>query len=208
VGRDARKEYYSAYLFRFGIRNCSGYYEARKCVVMLTGLWHHLKNDEFREEENFEQVQLGWGGTMAKELSYATDTTTTASYIRMEFEQLKEEHSFEGVRLGWDSKMPPDISAGMRVLAPFGRIMPPSFQRKYDAGRYSGELGKPQFRFSVPDYPRWMSSHLPPGKHRFRITLYFENRPPVQQEFELDWSGKWSDDYESMLKQIKVRKIG
>ena len=218
IGNDAMKEYNSGYLFRIGIRNRSGYYEARNCKVMLIGLSHkrddnfretglsHKRDNNFREEENFEPVQLGWNGTKAKGLSAATDTSTSITRFTSGVEQFQDEQDFERARLGWGSTIP-EISAGMRVFAQFGRIMPPSFQRKHDAGLYSGDPNKPQFRFSVPNYPRWMSSHVLPGKHRFKITLNFENHPPVQQEFELDWSGKWSDDYESMLKEIIIRRL-
>ena len=39
-----------------------------------------------------------------------------------------------------------------------------------------------------------------------RITSYFDDMPPIEQIFELSWSGKCSDDYSSMLKEIKIKK--
>jgi len=120
--------------------------------------------------------------------------------------KFKEDKNFEPVRLEWLPHMPPDISAGMRVFAPFAQIADPEYQTRYEAQLYSGDPTKPQFRFRVPNHPRWMSSHVPPGRHKFRITIHFDNRPPMEREFELVWSGKWSGNYDSMLKEVIIRK--
>ena len=59
----------------------------------------------------------------------------------------------------------------------------------------------------MKDMPRWIVSHVSPGKHKFEITVYFDNIPPVRQTFELTWSGRWSDSYEEMLNQIEIKAL-
>ncbi len=39
-----------------------------------------------------------------------------------------------------------------------------------------------------------------------RITAYFDDMPPIEQIFELYWSGKYSDDYSFILKKIRIKK--
>jgi hypothetical protein len=112
----------------------------------------------------------------------------------------------EPVFLEWDvaKEIPPQD----KVLVPFARIFPPELQRKTD-GLLSGGVDTPQFRFTVlpGGWPRRMTSHVPPGTHRFRLTVFFENVPPVEAELELEWSGKQRESVESMAQEIKIRKL-
>jgi len=52
-----------------------------------------------------------------------------------------------------------------------------------------------------------MTSHVPPGTHRFRLTVFFETVPPAEAELELEWSGKQRESVESMAQEIKIRKL-
>jgi len=110
---------------------------------------------------------------------------------------------FEPVKLNQYSYMPSNISPGMEVFAPFAQIAHPDFQKRFEAQLYSGDPSTPHFRFQVPHYPRWMSSHMPPGKHRFQITVYFENRLPAQQWFELQWPEKPA--YDTILSTMDIK---
>jgi hypothetical protein len=71
-------------------------------------------------------------------------------------------------------------------------------------------LGVPMSQLR-PDYadniPRWMPSHFDIGKHRLLVTVFFEDQPPINQEFEIDWSGEWRTEYRLMKKELLVRKI-
>ena len=120
--------------------------------------------------------------------------------------QFKAAENFEPVRLEWLSHMPVDISPGMRVIVPFGRVTQANGQGTSKASLHSGDLNTPEFRFRAPHWPSWFDSRLAPGTHRFRITAYFDNMPPVQELFELVWLGKWTDDYHKMSRHAKIVK--
>jgi len=122
-------------------------------------------------------------------------------------DRYEKEEKFEPIRLSPLGYGPETILPQMRVFAPFGRIGHVDFQKRFEKGLLSGNPEEPQFRFEMKDMPRWIGSHVAPGKHRFEITVYFDNIPPVSKTFELSWSGRWYDDYEEMLKQIVIKTI-
>ncbi|MBU3959216.1 MAG: hypothetical protein KKI12_08155 [Proteobacteria bacterium] len=107
-----------------------------------------------------------------------------------EGESFVSSKNFEPIKLRQYPYMPSSISPGMRIFVPFARIAHPDYQKKFDSKLYSGNPEIPQFRFQVPNYPRWMSSHVEPGIHRFQITVFFDNRPPVSKMFEFQWPEK------------------
>ena len=111
--------------------------------------------------------------------------------------------NFEPIKLEQYRYMPSNISPGMRIFTPFARIAHPDFQKKVDLKLYSGDPDIPHFRFQVPNYPRWMSSHMQPGTHRFQITVFFDNRPPVNKMFELQWPEKRV--FENILSSIRIK---
>lgn len=114
--------------------------------------------------------------------------------------------NFEPIKLKQYSYMPSNISPGMKIFIPFARIAHPDFQKRFDSKLYSGTPEVPHFRFQVPNYPRWMSSHLEPGVHRFEITILFENRPPINKTFEIDWPDKRSFNNILSTSSIKLYK--
>ena len=118
----------------------------------------------------------------------------------------EEERLFEPIRLNPLGYGPETILPGMSVFSPLGRICHVDYQKRYDT-LLSGEPNEPQFRFEAMDKPRWVLSHVAPGKHRFEITVYFENCPPKRRKFEMSWSGQWDDDYKKMLKQILIKPL-
>jgi len=121
--------------------------------------------------------------------------------------RFEKEEKFEPIRLNPLGYGPETILPKMKVFAPFGKIAHVDFQKRFEKGLLSGNPDEPQFRFEMKDMPRWILSHVAPGKHRFKITVYFENIPPVSKTFELSWSGQWSDDYEKMLKEIVIKPL-
>ena len=147
---------------------------------------------------------------------YNESDNSTIRVARLELTDLQElaEGVFKSwkdvdpVRLEWDSSMPKEIPPRGRVLVPFARIFPPELQRKTDR-ILSGALDIPQIRFTVlpGTWPRKMTSHVPPGTHRFKLTAYFEKAPPAEIELELEWQGKQRGSVESMAQEIKIRKL-
>lgn len=123
--------------------------------------------------------------------------------------QEREEPNFEPLRIGWSSEARVDIGPGNNVFVPFMKIAEAKYQIENEIGDYglSGDQQTPQLRFAAPTWPRWMSSHISPGKYRFLVIVYFDNRKPLQEKFEVNWTGVWSDDYDNMLKQVTIKKI-
>ena len=118
----------------------------------------------------------------------------------------EKEDAFEQVRLFPLSYGPDTILPQMSVFTPLGIIYHVDYQKQFET-LLSGDINEPQFRFRMKDMPRWIVSHVSPGKHKFEITVYFDNIPPVRQTFELTWSGRWSDSYEEMLNQIEIKAL-
>ena len=114
----------------------------------------------------------------------------------------------EPVLLEWGSAQPMEIPPQDKVLVPFARIYPPELQREIDR-LLSGDIGTPQLRFTVlpGTWPRRMTSHVPPGTHRFKLTVFFEETPPAEAELELDWKGERRESVEAMAKDINVRML-
>ena len=110
--------------------------------------------------------------------------------------------------LEWGSAQPMEIPPQDKVLVPFARIYPPELQRETDK-LLSGDIDTPQLRFTVlpGTWPRRMTSHVSPGTHRFRLTVFFEEAPSVEAELELEWSGKRRESVELTAQEIKIRKL-
>jgi hypothetical protein len=154
-----------------------------------------IGNDQTKEYYPLYQYRLG-----IKNLSsYSTIRNYTVKLTGLwNFQDGKfvAEKLFEPFRLKLKDDQR-EIKPGEQIWTPLGRIAHPDFQKKYDAALWSGNPEQPQFRFEMLDTPRWILSHVPPGKHKFNITVFFENGPPVEQEFLLEWTGKWFDDPKS-----------
>ena len=114
----------------------------------------------------------------------------------------------EPVLLEWGSAQSMEIPPQDKVRVPFARIYPPELQGEIDRS-LSGDIDTPQLRFTVlpGTWPRRMTSHVPPGTHRFKLTVFFEEAPPIEAEFELDWPGKQRESIESMVQEIKIMKL-
>lgn len=114
----------------------------------------------------------------------------------------------ETVYLAWDGTKYREIPPGGKVLVPFARIFPPELQREID-GHLSGGVDTPQLRFTVPldRWPRKMTSHIPPGTHRFKIQVFFEKGPPAEIELQLEWTGKHRESPDAMVQEIKIKKL-
>lgn len=120
-----------------------------------------------------------------------------------------EEPNFEPLRIGWGAESRVDIGPGMEIFVPFLKIADVIYQQENEIGDYglSGDRNIPQLRFSASNWPRWMSSHIPVGKHWFLVTVYFDNRKPLQQKFEVKLTDNWNENYTNILEQVTVKTI-
>lgn len=111
------------------------------------------------------------------------------------------------VVLDWDPMQPKDISPKESILVQFARVYPPDLQRMIDK-ELTGNLNIPHFRFAASSqrYPMKMASNVPPGKHQFKLTAYFENAPPAEASFEVEWS-KEAADIEAMVQEVRIRML-
>lgn len=108
--------------------------------------------------------------------------------------------------LEWPRGTPREIPPRDQVLVPFARIYPPELQKITDR-ILSGDIDTPQLRFTVFPWDRRMTSHVPPGTHRFKLTAFFEDMPPAEMELELEWPGQRRESVESMAQEIKIGKL-
>lgn len=108
--------------------------------------------------------------------------------------------------LEWPIDIDKDISPKENVFVPFARIFPPEIQKMRDT-LLSGDIEVPQIRFTVAMWDRQMTSHIPIGTHRFKITAFFENNPPAEAGFQLEWSGERRENIDSMVNDIKITQI-
>lgn len=108
--------------------------------------------------------------------------------------------------LEWPAFTSKEISPRENVFVPFARIFPPEIQKVTDT-LLSGNIEIPQLRFCVSRWDRRMTSHVPPGTHRFKLTVYFEKNPPVEAKFQLEWSGEQRENLDLMASDIKIKQI-
>ncbi len=108
--------------------------------------------------------------------------------------------------LEWPRGTPREIPPRDQALVPFARIYPPELQKVTD-GLLSGDINTPQLRFTVFPWDRRMTSHIPPGTHRFKLTAFFDDMPPAETELELEWPGEHRESVESMAQEIKIRRV-
>ncbi len=108
--------------------------------------------------------------------------------------------------LKWPAGRSKEISPGENVFVPFARIFPPEIQKVQETN-LSGSVEIPQLRFTVARWNRQMTSHIPPGTHRFKLTLFLDNKPPAEAEFQLEWSGEHRGNLDLMAKDIKIKQI-
>jgi len=108
--------------------------------------------------------------------------------------------------LEWPVRTNKELSPREDAFVPFARIFPPELQKLEDT-LLSGNIEIPQLRFVVANWNRQMTSHVPPGTHRFKLTAFFENAPPTEAEFQLEWSGEHREGLDSMAEDIKIKQI-
>jgi hypothetical protein len=120
--------------------------------------------------------------------------------------RFKAAKQFDPVLLKWLPYMPVDIRPGIKVFVPFGEIVPrDGSTATLDAP--SVRTGRPaEFRLRAPAWPPGAEKILPPGKHRIRLTIAFEDMAPVDQLLEIDWSGRWADDPREIMKLVSISK--
>lgn len=139
------------------------------------------------------------------------------SSIRVKYLKLTDLRKLDGdVFRRWENAVPAilewpvgtskEISPREDVFVPFARIFPPEIQKARD-NFLSGSIEIPQLRFVVARWNRQMTSHVPPGTHRFKLTVFFENESPAEAEFQLEWSGEQRESLDSMAKDIKITQI-
>lgn len=175
---------------------------------------------EFKNARPFvDRVVLGnesWRGYMFKVQieNKSSEATIQVKHLKLTDLQQLEGNTFkawedaEPVYLEWDGTKSKGIPPQDKVLIPFARIFPPELQRITD-GLLSGGVDTPQLRFTVQPgtWPRRMTSHVPPGTHRFKIKVFFEKGPPTEVELELMWPGKQRESVEAMAKEVRIRRL-
>jgi len=136
----------------------------------------------------------------------ACSVMLTGLWEQFKERQFKATEPFDPVLLEWLAYMPADIRPGIKVLAPFGEIVPQGAPTGAAGSASVRSMGPAEFRFRAPAWPPWRGRTLNPGKHRIRLTVAFEDMPPVEQLLEVDWSGRWSDDPREMMRLVRVSK--
>lgn len=118
-----------------------------------------------------------------------------------------KENRFEPVELEWTGKVPVDLQPKAKIFGYLVKVSDVDYQKIYEI-KLSGDSEQPQLRLMFPgDIPHWMPSHLDPGKHRLSVTIFFDDRRPVNQIFEVEWSGNWQEDEELMKNELQIKKI-
>ena len=176
------------YLFyRIGIRlhNLSETKTAKGCQVYLSGIATENSPGVFEYPENFRPILLLFQKWLDGEANEVLLTKTGAR----------------------------DVLPGMQEFVVIARFIEPEFQNRFEATN----LGKasPALKMLIPPgpegdgvmLPRWIPSHLDPGKHRILIKIFFENRPPIFKEYELKLNGKWTDAESEMQRQVQIKEI-
>ncbi|TAJ09568.1 MAG: hypothetical protein EPO61_05785 [Nitrospirae bacterium] len=175
---------------------------------------------EFKNEKPFvEQVVLGnesfRGYRFRVQIeNKSSETTLIVKHVKLVDLQQLEGNAFkawmnaEPVYLEWDGTKSTEIPPQDKVLIPFARIYPPELQRITD-GLLSGGVDTPQLRFIVQPgtWPRKMTSHIPPGTHRFKVQVFFEKGPPAEIKLELEWPGTRRETPDAMVQEIKITKL-
>lgn len=136
----------------------------------------------------------------------ACSVMLTGLWDQFKERQFKATEPFDPVLLEWLAYMPADIRPGIKVLAPFGEIVPQGAPTGAAGSASVRSMEPAEFRFRAPAWPPWRGRTLNPGKHRIRLTVAFEGMPPVEQLLEIDWSGRWSDDPREMMRLVTVSK--
>jgi hypothetical protein len=136
----------------------------------------------------------------------ACSVMLTGLWDQFKERQFKATEPFDPVLLNWLPYMPADIRPGIKVFAPFGEIVPQGALAGTAGGASLRAMERAEFRFRATAWPPWRGRTLSPGKHRIRLTVAFEDMPPVEQLLEIDWSGRWSDDPREMMRLVRVNK--
>jgi len=136
----------------------------------------------------------------------ACSVMLTGLWDQFKERQFKAAEPFDPVLLEWLPYMPADIRPGIKVFAPFGEVVPRGSPAGPADGASVRTTESAEFRFRAPAWPPRRERTLNPGKHRIRLTVAFEDTPPVEQLLEIDWSGRWSDDPREMMRLVRVSK--
>ncbi|MDP3723041.1 MAG: hypothetical protein Q8R91_06050 [Candidatus Omnitrophota bacterium] len=107
--------------------------------------------------------------------------------------------------LEWDAR--PYIARKDHVWIAFAHIFSAALQAKKETHLSAWNSGLPNFRFNIASWHPAMTSHLEPGIYRFTLMVSFDNAPPAESVFELNWPGDHHDNMEQMAHKIKIRKL-
>ena len=136
----------------------------------------------------------------------ACSVMLTGLWDQFKERQFKAVEPFDPVLLEWLPYMPADIRPGIKVFAPFGEVVLQGSPVGPAGGASVRTMEPAEFRFRASSWPPWRARTLNPGRHRIRLTVAFEDMPPVEQLLEIDWSGRWSDDSREMMRLVRVSK--
>jgi hypothetical protein len=106
-----------------------------------------------------------------------------------------KEEKFEPLDLLFDQQPQSNITninPGDSVPVIIANVFDENYQKEYFTGRYKIDPQIPQFIFNASGFPIWTYPFIDPGEHQFKIKIFCENSPPIEQMFDLVCSGKWS----------------
>jgi len=151
--------------------------QARNCEAVLEELWLADSSGNFIQDKNFSPMNLYWVGQYEK--------------------------------IGGDSvpKQFLDINPGKRGLfIDIGHISSPDFQKRFEKSQFYLEKDNATLKFFFDHPIKFFSQRdcIPPGKAKIKFTLYSENAPKCERNFQIAWSGNWKDREEDMFREIVI----
>ena len=166
------------YYSQFSVEN-KGKSQAKSCEAVLEELWLPNSRGKLVKEKNFLPINLEWA---------MYHQQPDRSLIKSLFE---------------------DINPERKKYCNIGHI-----RHSHDATVasvfYIGSRARTDHRFFFEISPR---PHAQPdcifsGKSKIRIGIYADNAPKITKNFTIEWSGKWEDKEEDMLKEFKISVQG
>lgn len=148
------------------------------------------------------------GKSLARSCEVVIQEVWTANHIR-EYQPIE---AFWPTNLKWEGgntrvdinpKRPP-------VFVDIGHICHPEAQMKYEHSksiRVSDSDDTLRFILDLPYVHFAKIDSLFPGKHLLKLVIVGENFKPIRKQFELNWSGNWTEDENEMLSKEVVLTI-
>jgi len=96
-----------------------------------------------------------------------------------------------------------NINQNRKKYCNIGHI-PHSKDQKAKSVFYNNQKTESKFFFDMHPKSKAQPDCILPGKAKIKIGIYADNAPKNTRYFIIDWSGKWEDKEEDMLKEFKI----